>query len=153
MKVYKIINDVDELIYIGSTSQKISHTMTDHRSCARTGKTGKLYNHMRDIGIEHFKILSIREYTDISKERLRYKEDKYIKKYNTVLNGLNNNYSFGDRCVHNKIRTRCGECKGSQMCEHNKRKGRCKICSPATCEVCQKIYPKENLKSHMKLKH
>ncbi len=36
---------------------------------------------MREIGMEQFKILCLKEYTDISKDRLRAKEAKYIKRY------------------------------------------------------------------------
>ena len=85
-RVYKIVNDIDELVYIGSTQQILCRRMTEHRKLALQGCERKLYNHMRDIGSEHFKIMCVREYKDISKERLRYKEDKYIKRFgiNTV---------------------------------------------------------------------
>ncbi len=43
---------------------------------------------MREIGVEHFKILCIKQYTDISKERLRTKEQKYINRYDAINNGL-----------------------------------------------------------------
>ncbi len=66
-KVYKVINDVDENVYVGSTIAKLSKRMTDCRKNARNGDKSKFYQHMRDIGIEHFKIVCVREYTDISK--------------------------------------------------------------------------------------
>jgi|LakMenEpi03Aug12_release.lakeMendotaPanAssembly.Ray.scaffolds.fasta_scaffold375266_1 hypothetical protein len=31
-------------------------------------------------------------------------------------------------CIHNKQKSRCKECGGSQICEHNKQKSRCKDC-------------------------
>ena len=90
---------------------------------------------MRYIGAEHFKILGVREYKDISKERLRYKEDKYIKRLDTVRNGLNMSYAFGEKCEHKVRRYRCILCKGSAICEHNKRKEYCKLCcGTAFCE-------------------
>ena len=83
-RVYKIINDVDELVYIGSTTCELSKRMAQHRRDMRkANKTSKLYDgrarasrgsalsdHMRANGVEHYKILLIKEYTDISKERL-----------------------------------------------------------------------------------
>ena len=33
--VYKLINDVDDKVYIGSTTSKISKRMTEHRKSAR----------------------------------------------------------------------------------------------------------------------
>ena len=47
---------------------------------------------MREIGVEHFKILCIKQYTDISKERLRTKEEKYINRYDAIQNHISNDY-------------------------------------------------------------
>ncbi len=121
-RVYKIVNDVDNLVYIGSTRQILCKRMTNHRDRAVNGLETKLYKHMRENGFEHFKILCVREYKDISKDRLRYKEDKYIKRFDSVKNGLNSFYAFGNKCEHNIVRSICKECKGSQICEHNKQK-------------------------------
>jgi hypothetical protein len=86
--VYKIINDIDDKVYIGLTTSKISKKMTEHRKSAREGRTlsvscggpcrrtSKLYQYMRAIGVQHFKIVCIREYTDISKKRLHNREEK-----------------------------------------------------------------------------
>ena len=131
--VYKLINDFDELIYIGSTTCALSKRIGDHRYKVRLGNQSKLYNHMREIGDEHFKIICIRQYTDISKERLRAKEAKYIKRYDAINNGLN---TF---------------CMLGKNCSHGRRKVLCIICSPATCDRCGKVYGgKGGLKQHQK---
>ena len=130
-RVYKIINDVDDLVYIGSTRQILCKRLTNHRHDAKSGNEAALYAHMRKIGTERFKILCIREYKDISKERLKYKEDKYIKRFDTVKTGLNMIYAFGKICEHNKIRGRCIDCGGSAFCSHNMRKEHCKECKGA----------------------
>ncbi len=127
-RVYKIVNDIDDLVYIGSTTQKLCKRMSNHRERATKGYKMKVYNHMRYIGVEHFKIMCVREYKDISKERLKYKEDKYIKRFDTVRNGLNSCYAFGIKCEHNIFRKFCIECGGSQICPHNKQKQVCKEC-------------------------
>ena len=127
-RVYKIVNDIDELVYIGSTQQILCRRMTEHRKTAKYGREAKLYIHMRQLGVEHFNILLVREYKDISKERLKQKEDKYIKRFDTVRNGLNSNYAFGKICEHNCKRYICKECKGSGICEHGKEKRHCKEC-------------------------
>ena len=61
-RVYKIVNDHDELVYIGSTIQLLCQRMSEHRKLALQGCERKLYNHMRDIGSEHVKIMCVREY-------------------------------------------------------------------------------------------
>ena len=127
-RVYKVINDIDEMVYVGSTIAKLSKRMTDHRKNARNGDKSKFYKHMRDIGIEHFKIVCVREYTDISKERLQAKEAKYIMRYDTVKNGLNTNRMMGRYFMHNRERSKCVECGGGCVCIHQKHKQYCKEC-------------------------
>jgi hypothetical protein len=49
------------------------------------------------------------------------------------------------RCIHNKQKTRCKECGGSEICEHNRIKSRCKECGGS--QICEhnkrKSYCKE----------
>ena len=187
-RVYKIVNDVDDLVYIGSTKQILCKRMTNHRDRAKQGNESKLYNHMKENGFQRFKILLVRDYNNISKERL--KEDKYINIFDSVKHGLNSSYAFGNKCEHKIVRSICKECKGSQICEHNKRincckdckgssicehnkqknycidckgtkicshdkqKQKCKICSPAECDICSKVFAgKANLQRHQKNVH
>ena len=129
-RVYKIVNNIDNLIYVGSTTLKLNKRMGRHNQAAKI-RTSKLYNHMRNKGFENFKIVLIKEYKDISKERLRRKENKYIKKYNTVIKGLNTIYT-------------------NSRCEHNKERRKCKECRPARCNICDKLYTKNYIRFHMK---
>jgi hypothetical protein len=59
--VYKITNTKTKLVYIGSTIQTLQNRFKAHRSNARIGKKGKLYDHMRLHGIQHFSIQPIEE--------------------------------------------------------------------------------------------
>ena len=162
-RIYKIINDVDELVYIGSTTCELSKRMAQHRKDMRkANRTSKLYDgrarasrgsalsdHMRANGVEHYKILLIKEYTDISKERLNNREHKYIKRYDSVKNGLNTYEMGGHYCIHNMLKRYCMVCNGSSMCSHSKIKRFCKVCNPATCDRCGKTYAgKQTLKTH-----
>jgi hypothetical protein len=126
--VYKVINDVDDKVYIGSTTCAISKRMSEHRKNSRRNNNSKLYNHMRALGVQHFKIVCIREYTDISKERLHNREEKYIKRYDSIKNGLNMHSMGGYYCIHDKLKRCCVECKGPAMCVHKKVKRRCVEC-------------------------
>ena len=47
--VYKLINDIDDKVYVGSTCSKISKRITEHRRNAKEGRTSKLYQYMRTI--------------------------------------------------------------------------------------------------------
>ena len=151
-RIYKIINDVDELVYIGSTTCELSKRMAQHRKDMRkANRTSKLYDHMRANGVEHYKILLIKEYTDISKERLNNREHKYIKRYDSVKNGLNTYEMGGYYCIHNKLKRYCMSCNGSSLCSHGRIKRICVKCTPYTCDRCQKTYGgKSGLIQHLK---
>jgi len=55
-RVYKIINTIDDKIYIGSTSKTLEERFKQHLYDATRNNTIKLYNHMRYLGFEHFRI-------------------------------------------------------------------------------------------------
>ena len=86
-RVYRIVNHVDELIYIGSTTQPLSKRMTSHRSCARKNATNmRLHEHMRNIGIDHFRIELIEMFPCENIEQLRAREGHYILELKPELN-------------------------------------------------------------------
>ena len=59
--VYQITNSKTSDIYVGSTIQNIKNRFKTHKSNARLGKSQKLYECMREHGIENFKIDVIEE--------------------------------------------------------------------------------------------
>ena len=54
LRVYKIVNDVDEYVYVGSTTKDLATRFGEHLKYAEKGKQGKLYEHMRRVGTDHF---------------------------------------------------------------------------------------------------
>ena len=82
-KIYKILNDVDDDVYVGSTCQPLSVRMAGHRCYSGTSPL-KLYHKMRDIGVHHFYIELIEETPCENKEQLRAREGEYIRKYGTL---------------------------------------------------------------------
>ena len=74
-KVYKIINDVSDKIYVGSsTYYRLCERMNIHRQQSKdtTGRrNSKLYLYMREIGVEHFKIELIEKCDCKTKEELK----------------------------------------------------------------------------------
>ena len=68
--VYKIINDFDDLIYIGSTAEKLCRRMAIHRRDAKNPKkmNRKFYLHMNLHGTDKHKIILVEEYTNINRE-------------------------------------------------------------------------------------
>ncbi len=81
-KIYKVINSVDEKVYIGSTTQSLSRRMGNHReNCKDLNRNSKIYKHMRNIGVQYFKIVLIQNFPCSSKEELECEEFKELSKY------------------------------------------------------------------------
>ena len=53
--IYKIVNNVDNMVYVGSTTTKLCYRMAVHRCNMRNNNNATLYKHMRKIGIDNFK--------------------------------------------------------------------------------------------------
>lgn len=86
--IYKIINDVNEKIYIGKTSRTIEERFKEHCKDAfkESNKKRPLYSAMRYYGIEHFKIEQIEECLP---EEASQKEQYWIGYYKGYSDGYN----------------------------------------------------------------
>ena len=73
--VYRIVNDVDGSVYIGSTTTELWHRMSQHRADAKHGARAPLYDLMRKYGTEHFHIELVAKSTQ---ETIRKDEEAAI---------------------------------------------------------------------------
>lgn len=88
-KIYKIVNDIDDDVYVGSTCQPLSQRMATHRSHTKISKVNnKMCQYMRDVGVEHFRIVLVEDYPCENKEQLRAREEYYRKQLGAGLNTL-----------------------------------------------------------------
>ena len=83
-KIYKIWNDVNAEIYVGSTHDTLSRRMTKHRTTAKTDISRKIYQTMNELGIEHFRIELIENFPCKSKEELNAREGHWIRLIGTL---------------------------------------------------------------------
>ena len=83
-KIYQILNNVNDDIYVGSTCQALSKRFYEHRSRCKTSHNGKLYPVMREIGRDNCYIELIETYPCNSKEELNAKEGYYIRERATL---------------------------------------------------------------------
>lgn len=125
-KIYKIVNSVDNTVYVGSTAQKyLSHRMTTHRARAKCAdQTTPLYCAMRQHGTDAFRVLLIHKFPCNSKAELEAEEYKVLNAviagdtpvYNMRINGKlkcseatkakmaqENNYRFNYGCIRHAI--------------------------------------------------
>jgi group I intron endonuclease len=81
-KIYKIVNDVNDDIYIGSTTRSLKIRMSSHiKDCLdkeSTSENRKLFKAFREFGRDSFNIVLIENYECESRLELRQKEQEYI---------------------------------------------------------------------------
>jgi group I intron endonuclease len=85
-KIYKIVNDINDDIYIGSTIKQLSNRMGEHRSTLKKNQKRKVYKVMFELGIEHFRIILVEEYKCDNIDQLRAREDYFIQLMKPSLN-------------------------------------------------------------------
>lgn len=93
-KIYKVVNNINNCIYIGSTCQPITRRMTEHRREAKT-KTTPFYTAMRDVGIDHFRIILVKLFPCNSTAELEAEEYKVMKELQANGVVLYNDYIGG----------------------------------------------------------
>ena len=87
-KIYKIVNDVDDMVYVGSTTLELYERWGWH--LCDINKKRKLGQHILNIGFEHFKIVLICNYPCNTLRELLWKEMEEANKIEEK-NRLNTN--------------------------------------------------------------
>ena len=84
--IYKIVNNIDNVIYIGSTSNSLHLRFAVHILTAiyTKSKHRLLYKKINELGIEHFKMELMDEITCEDKKDLHALEGYYILQYGTL---------------------------------------------------------------------
>ena len=87
-KIYKITNDSNDHVYIGSTCDTLSKNFSKHKSNKNTQykMNRPLYKLMNEIGFELFRIELICNYRCDDKYQLCKKTSEYIRQYDKTLN-------------------------------------------------------------------
>lgn len=83
--IYIVTNDVNNKVYIGQTTNSIKNRFIGHCYC----KSSSLYQPIKEIGKEHFKI-SILDDSATNLDELLKLEQYYVQKYDSIENGYNN---------------------------------------------------------------
>ena len=83
-KIYKILNSIDDEIYVGSTIKALSQRMAHHRMRLKQLPHIKLYTHMIELGIEHFYIELIENFPCNDVYELRAREGHLIREIGTL---------------------------------------------------------------------
>ena len=124
-KIYKLVNNVDDRIYIGSSASELSKRLYEHKTMARIKIEQKVYKELNTIGWENVRIIQIEAFRCQNKQELLTREQYHI---DLLKPDLNKQAASGQQCIHNTRRSICIECGGSQICEHNKQRRQCIDC-------------------------
>jgi group I intron endonuclease len=85
-KIYKLVNNVDEEIYIGSTIENLANRKCKHACDAKRRIQQKIYQHLNKIGWSNVKIILIENYACHSINELRARERYWIDELKPSLN-------------------------------------------------------------------
>jgi hypothetical protein len=86
-KIYRLVNKVDDEIYVGSTCSPLSKRLYEHKHMAKIKPNRKVYQHLNNIGWENVNVILIEEYPCENKMQLERKERQYIETLKASLNG------------------------------------------------------------------
>lgn len=98
-QVYIIKNDVNNMVYIGQTTNSLRERFNQHYN----NPGSHVGVAMHEIGKEHFSI-SILDDTAKNLDELLEKEKYYIQKYNSIENGYNSMLQGKNGRIHRRIR-------------------------------------------------
>lgn len=73
-KIYKIVNSVNDVVYVGSTCEPLSRRMANHRAQAKFKPGGALHRAMIELGSDKFRIILVEDYPCSSKSHLEARE-------------------------------------------------------------------------------
>ena len=171
-KIYKIVNDIDDKIYVGSTTQTLNKRFNRHKSKSKQSQDRTIYKHFNIIGWDHVTIKLIENYVCSCKYELEKRERYWIDTLNSSLNIIvptrtqkehyelnkdriltyNRNYRLAniEKC---KKRDRDYYIKNKQrILDRDKRyylSKRDELATKVTCE-CGKVVSKSGLTAHKK---
>jgi len=94
--IYKIVNKINQKVYIGCTINSLEHRFNEHiYRCFNTDSNSKLYNSIKKYGKENFEIILI---TECKLSEIYETEKKYIKEYSSYEDGMNSTFG-GEGCL------------------------------------------------------
>jgi group I intron endonuclease len=85
-KIYRLVNNVDDEFYVGSTCGKLSKRKNEHKSLTKSKPHIKIYQHLNNIGWENVSIVLIEEYPCENKMELLRRERHWVDELNPSLN-------------------------------------------------------------------
>jgi hypothetical protein len=150
-KIYKIINDIDDQIYVGSTITSLNRRFSLHKCNAKVHPNIKLYKHFAKLGVEHFKIILIKLFPCNNKIELAIEEERTKIRLNAQLNMVRAHRTVEQKKEYDKEwkdrNYKNNRDKILLQTTEYREKNRAKINERLFCKICGKTYTR-SCKSH-----
>ena len=88
-KIYQLVNDVDNLVYVGHTTTTLPRRFYKHKMAAKEQPDRKVYKHINSLGIAHFRLELIEPWACQNEDELVAREGFWIRAMDSYKNGLN----------------------------------------------------------------
>ena len=85
-KIYKLVNNVDDKIYVGSTCNELRKRKRDHKSKSVCCPDRQVYKHLNAVGWVNVEIILIESYVCTNKDELHKRERHWIDELKPELN-------------------------------------------------------------------
>lgn len=85
-KVYKLVNDCDDEVYVGSTTEPLHKRLYKHKQKSKLCPDRRVYQHILNVGWDTVHIVLIESFSCNSKEELLRRERHYIDELRPTLN-------------------------------------------------------------------
>lgn len=85
-KIYRLVNNVDDEFYVGSTCTSLAKRLYRHKQASILEPNRPVYKHLVNIGWENVKIVLIQEHPCNNKMELERKEREHIEAFKPTLN-------------------------------------------------------------------
>ena len=96
-KVYKLVNDKDTEIYVGSTCLPLSKRFYIHKQASKRDTNRYVYQHLNNVGFDNVRIVLIEKFPCGSKEELLQRERHWCDKLEPKLNSRSPIHSEEER--------------------------------------------------------
>ncbi len=154
-KIYKITNDYNLEVYVGSTCNTLAKRYSTHKSkyhCEES-KNRNLYKLMNEIGFDRFRIELIEEYPCEDKYQLRQREGFFIREIGTlnqIIAGRNVKEYYQENRDICKERRKIQEQKETQ--KETRKQYRENVCKKLMICECGCEITRHSLSRHLKTK-
>ena len=111
-KIYKITNDYNDDIYIGSTCDLLTKRFSKHKNDSKNEKkkNSPIYKLMNEIGYERFRIELIENYPCQDKYQLIQREGHYIRELGTLNKRIEGRSQEEYKKEYQKEKNTCSVC-------------------------------------------